>query len=44
MVGFESGNSNQLIGTSSRDYANSSQKGYPGLYRHLLTVEEVDLT
>lgn len=44
MVGFESGNSNQLIGTSSRDYANSSSKGYPGLYRHLLTVEEVDLT
>lgn len=44
MVGFESGNSNQLIGTSSRSYANSSTKGYPGVYRHLLTVEEVDLT
>tara|TARA_A100001388_G_scaffold205784_1_gene156581 strand:+ start:921 stop:1439 length:519 start_codon:yes stop_codon:yes gene_type:complete len=44
MVGFESGNSNQLIGTSSRSYANSSSKGYPGVYRHLLTVEEVDLT
>ena len=42
MVGFESGNSNQLIGTSSRNFSNSSSKGYPGIYRHLLTVEEID--
>ena len=41
-IKFESGDSNQRVGTSSRGYANNSSGGYPGIYRQMVTVMEVD--
>ena len=41
-IKFESGDSNQRVGTSSRSYSNNSAGGYPGIYRQMITVMEID--